>query len=798
MVKATESKRKSGPSASQPPSRARLRLFKLILLLVPPLVLPGVIEVGLRLGGFGYPTSFFVRQKIDGADYYVTNERFGYRFFPSAIARTPFALRVPVKKGPNTFRIFVFGESAAQGDPDPTFGVSRYLEVLLQEHYPDTHFEVVCVAMTAINSHVVLPIARECGRMDGDLWAVYMGNNEMVGPFGAGTIFGPAAPPVTLVRASLAAKSLKVGQLLERMMSAVRSKNGNQKNWGGLSMFKEHQLRIDDPARLRAYRNFEANLRDMLSIAQKAKVPVVLSTVASNLKQCAPFGSLHRHDLSESQRADFDELVREGAAREKAGNETGAIESFAKAKAIDPQFAEIHYRLGTCQSALSNYTGASEEFILARDYDTLGFRADTRINETIGSASREAKGGTIHLLDACQTLAAGAAGGIPGEEQFYEHVHLTFQGNYQLARAFAEKIAGQLPASVRKPESAAWASGERCDELLAATLWDQHRLWQANFSRVSEPPFTEQLDDVPRARRYMARLEALRGRMTPAERVNARETYTRAIKLRPDDASLHGNFAQFLMELGETSTATNEQQRVCELLPTCTAAFHKAGLLLVRENKIKDAAEQFRHALTLRQDFVPAVNELALCEAFAQNPAKGNELFQQAIKANPGFPDTYLNRGFLFQLNGNLPAALNDYRQAAELQPGGPAAHFHRAVESAREKRNADAVTSFQAAVWMNPGFWQAHYLLGVELALAEKVEEAQAHFIEAVRLRPDFAKAHLNLGVAYAKQRKLDEALKEFKEAERLSPTNAAAKQNVEKLQGILRPHAEAGQSAP
>ena len=61
--------------------------------------------------------------------------------------------------------------------------------------------------MTAINSHVILPIARECARRDGDLWIIYMGNNEMVGPFGAGTVFGFARTgSMALVRAELALK----------------------------------------------------------------------------------------------------------------------------------------------------------------------------------------------------------------------------------------------------------------------------------------------------------------------------------------------------------------------------------------------------------------------------------------------------------------------------------------------------------------------------------------------------------------------------------------------------------------
>ena len=104
------------------------------------------------------------------------------------------------------------------GDPDPSFGAWRYLQTLLRERFPGTDFEVVCVAMTAINSHAILPMARECARRDGDLWIIYMGNNEMVGPFGAGTVFGSRAPGVGLVRADLAVKTTRIGQLLDSLM----------------------------------------------------------------------------------------------------------------------------------------------------------------------------------------------------------------------------------------------------------------------------------------------------------------------------------------------------------------------------------------------------------------------------------------------------------------------------------------------------------------------------------------------------------------------------------------------------
>ena len=59
------------------------------------------------------------------------------------------------------------------------------LQSMLELRYPGTRFEVVNGAMAGINSNVILPIARDCAGAGGDIWVIYMGNNEVVGPFGA-------------------------------------------------------------------------------------------------------------------------------------------------------------------------------------------------------------------------------------------------------------------------------------------------------------------------------------------------------------------------------------------------------------------------------------------------------------------------------------------------------------------------------------------------------------------------------------------------------------------------------------
>ncbi len=778
------------PGKSNPPaptvSRRKLWLFRLTSLIFIPLLLVGGLEMGLRLAHYGYPPQFFLKTRISGQDFYVPNDRFGYRFFPPQIARTPFALRMPVKKPAKCYRIFLFGESAAQGDPDPTFGCGRYLEALLRERYPGTDFEVICTAMTAINSHVILPIARECAQRDGDLWIIYMGNNEMVGPFGASTVFGPKAPGVAIVRAGLALKATATGQLLSALVGRWSRPAGRQKTWGGLGMFEQNQLRHDDPIRQRAYRNFARNLEDILAAARSAGVPVLLSTVASNLKDCAPFASLHRLNLAEAQSAEWQHQFSLGLDAQKAGQPAAALLAFSNALAIDPDFAELTYRMGMCELAQTNLRAARRDFTEARDCDALGFRADSEINGIIRSAAHRHAPDGVTLVPADDLLCQASPQGITGEELFYEHVHLDFAGNYLLARAFADQVAKQLPANLTRHARSEWASESVCDDRLAVSEWDRFRVWQANYGRVSEAPFTSQLNDAARARWYAAKLAKLQTEMTSAAQNEAVKRYRAAIAASPDDPSLHSNFAQFLSQTGDFGEAVREEETVCELLPGSAPAWHRKGLLLVRENKLGEAIKCFEGVLALRDDYVPAISELGIALANRQQPDAARKYFARAVQLNPGNVEAQLGWGFMEQNLGRMDAALKHYQIAAELQPDGPATHFYNAVRLALDHHREEAMQRFKAAVWMNPEFWQAHYLLGVELAMNGDVVAAEAQFAEAVQERPDFLKARLNLGVAEAKLRKLDAALKQFQLVLKVDPANEVALKNLRLIEAM------------
>ena len=131
-----------------------------------PAVVLVVLELVLRLSGYGYHTHFF--EAHQDAGYLTTNPRFVWQFYSPQTATTPTALRFPAVKVPGTRRIILLGESAAAGTPDPAFGFSRVLEVMLRERYPSNRFEVINAAMRGINSHIILPIARECAAHEGE------------------------------------------------------------------------------------------------------------------------------------------------------------------------------------------------------------------------------------------------------------------------------------------------------------------------------------------------------------------------------------------------------------------------------------------------------------------------------------------------------------------------------------------------------------------------------------------------------------------------------------------------------
>ena len=610
-------------------------LFRVLVAIVVPLLVLALIEVVLRGAGFGHPTSFFVKKQLGGSDYWVENGAFGLRFFPPALARSPSPVMMQVPKPVGLYRIFLFGESAAMGDPRPAFGVGRYLQALLRERFPGAKFEVICVAMTAINSHAVVPIARECARYEGDLWIVYMGNNEFLGPFGGSTVFGARAPRAIWVRGYLALQQTRLGQWLLALTRRMNRSQESPANWGGMKMFMDHQLPPRDPCKERIYENFRKNLADIIQAARRAGVPIILSSVACNLKDCAPFGSLHAPSLDRSTLEAWEGVLHAGITNAARGDTAGAIRKFEEAAKLSPDYAETYFRLGQAYLAVTNLEAARLNFSRARDLDSLPFRADSKINGIIADEARDFAAERVMFLDAEAILASPRSDPLPGEESFYEHVHLNFEGNYRLAQTLAEKVSSRLPTTVVGHQKGEWAGRELCAQDLGLTDWNRFTVLEEIARRLADPPFTQQLNHAHQLEKLAGELAECRRGMEPSAAESARRIYQEALQKDPQDHWLHHNYAEFLTGIGDLAAATEQMRAVRDLTPQHHAAHFQLGRLLSRQERFPEAATEF----------------------------------EEVIRLQPEYAEAHLNLGIALGRQGRFEAALGQFQTVLRLEP---------------------------------------------------------------------------------------------------------------------------------
>jgi tetratricopeptide (TPR) repeat protein len=530
-------------------SRRKTWTFRLTAVLISLLLLVG-FEAALRLAGVGYEPSFIIPSELQGSPTYRANLRFSWRFFPRSIARKPMPFHIAREKDSDTCRVFVLGASAAHGHPDPAYGIARMVRVMLEDAYPERKFEVVSATITAINSHVATEIARDCARHSPDLFIVYLGNNEVVGPYGPGTVFSRSAPSPLMIRLSKWTTATRTGQLIQSLVSGSEDA---PKRFMGLELFLDKQVRAADRRMRPVYRHFRHNLSSIVATARRASVPLILCTVGVNLRDSAPFASLHRPDLSAAEERRWQELYGAAQREESQDRREAALALYEKALAIDNQYADLHFRLARCYEAEGKFERARDHYVKARDLDTLRFRCDSELNRVIRDVGAELAESDVHLIDVERILEDDSAHGVPGRELFHEHVHLTFRGNYLIARAVARKAAaltGQNERRVFEP-----LSEEECGLRLCHTGFNQHRVLKMLVEQMSRPPFTNQLDHEEQIRRMEAEIAELERFTEPEGLREAAAVYESRISAGQADWMIGNNYAFLLSELGEKDRA---------------------------------------------------------------------------------------------------------------------------------------------------------------------------------------------------------------------------------------------------
>jgi tetratricopeptide (TPR) repeat protein len=754
--------------------------YRLTAMVLGPVLAFALLETALRVAGFGYPSSFLLPEVMNGKRFYAQNNQFGRRFFGAQRTRRPHPLYIAQPKPSGVVRIFVLGESAAYGDPYPAFGLPHMLEATLSLRYPGVRFEVENAAMTAINSHALLPMARDCGVAGGDIWVIYMGNNEVVGPFGAGTVFGSQTPPLWLIRASLWAKSTRSGQLLDALISTLqRSPRGGA--WGGMEMFIHQQVAADDPRMERLYQHFHRNLADILDAGRKSGAGIVLSTVAVNLKDCPPFASLHRRGLSKQDKVRWEELYRLGCKAQDAGSNQVAWDQFSAAARLDEQFAELRFRQGQCALAFGKREEAREHFKAARNLDVLRFRCDSRLNDLV---RRAGQGERVRLADADQTLAAQSQDGVPGDDLFYEHVHLTFKGNFLLARTLAEQLEPLLPAPVISRRPQPWPTQGDCERRLAWSEFTRAEALHSILGRLAQPPFTGQLGHEAKTQRLRAEVEQLAtGRNQFTQAVTVCE---QALSTAPDDPLSHAQLGFLKRMTGDAEGAVLCAQRQTELLPSDLNGWTLLGAALQEQRRWQEAEAAYRRAVDLDPGDARALLNLANLMATVGRFEDALHGYHQAVRAEPSFCLGWIALGRIRENAGYRKEAEGYYHKALACNTDAAQAATIATFCESRGWLEA-AATNYAVGLKLDPTNTKLRLSAGRNLLQLKQYQSAVEQFREAVRMQPQSPELRNQLGEALRLWGHDREALKQFEEVLQSDPANVAALNGITRLRAKL-----------
>ncbi len=571
------------------PSGENTVLLKFMLIFGTPLLFLLLIEISLRLFNYGYPIDFFSRYE---GNYLVPNTNFARRFFPAGSVKSAWPFKIPIEKPQGTIRIFVLGDSAAQGTPAPAFGFARILELMLERQFPSNKFEVINVAMRGINSYVVAPIAKECAKYGADGFVIYLGNNETVGLYApVSNKFNIVEYPI-LIELKHLANQTKFYQLLGDIISKISppKKPAIQ----DLAFFQKQKIAFNEKARIATIKNFEANLQKICKSATKNGAKVFLSTIAVNLQDSPPFGSLHKKGINKNELEEFDKFVSEGDSKFTLGDFSAALTSYDNAYKIDNEYGELNYKIAECYKAIGKIDIALKYYQLACDYDALPFRSDSKINNTIRQTAENMNARGVFLIDTEKTFINDALSKneIPGSRYFHEYVHFKFSGDYLLAKTFFTDLVQNLnliKSDLNGKIIPDILSEQECAIRLGYTLWDELDIEAAIVRLTATPLFQGQLNHSQRQKEAETILQQKLKSLTKKDMEKALATYEFALSERPNDWQIHFNYANLLDVIKNQEASIKHYEYVLKEMPIftqCKILLENQKIVLSRRNII--------------------------------------------------------------------------------------------------------------------------------------------------------------------------------------------------------------------
>jgi lysophospholipase L1-like esterase len=475
--------------------RPRLTWKHRLLLVAFGFGLAGLLELGLRLAGFGggAPLLHPLGPAGPSGQLYEIHPRAAEIFFarsgPGGAALLGSHRRdlVVLPKPANTVRVVFLGASTVEGFPMPrNLTGARFLQAMLQSVLPDRRVEVINLGVTAVASFPIRKLAVEVlDALEPDLLLVYEAHNEFFGASGVAS-FQSMGRGAAAMEAVYLLRHLALVQAAEALRGRLQPRTPGGRPDLIQIMAAVQEIPPGSELHAAARQSLEENFRAIVRAARQHGVPVVLATVASNERDLAPIAS-SEEDLPPGRRKDWERRL-------------AAADPYGYARALE---------------AAGRPADAAEQYRRARDLDAMPWRASRDKNAVLRRLAAEER---VPLADCEATFAAESrspAGDATTWELFMDHVHPSLRGQALLARTFLATIARSRLLPVAPDRLAALPDWRETAARLGAHPLELFLLAHKMAALFKVPPIGSH--NAAAARRFDALVRRLRESADPVD-----------------------------------------------------------------------------------------------------------------------------------------------------------------------------------------------------------------------------------------------------------------------------------------
>ncbi len=596
--------------------------------------------------------------------------------------------RFLAEKPEGTTRIFCLGGSTTYGRPyDDQTSFCGWLRELLPLADPSREWELINAGGISYASYRVAVLMEELNRYEPDFYIIYSGHNEFLEARTYSRIIN--MPPAVRGLGSLMSRS-RVHSIVKKVIDSPASKAKDESsapllheevttlldNAVGPSAYQR-----DDDQRDRVLEHFRYNLARMVDIGRSVGAATVLVTPASNLRDCLPFKSDHREDLSAAEMQRWQTHVSAVTTAIRNNDSSLAQTEMRAALAIDNRFAKLHFQDARVFEALQQFDEARNAYERARDEDVCPLRALGPIDNLVKEVAADRE---VMLADFAASVDRFSPNRLPGNTLFLDHVHPTVRGNLLIARTIVESMAaaGTVPLSLEWGDA---KIGEIAKKVEAGIDSATHGLALMKLSKVL----------------------GWAGKLDESYRLALRAT-----QLNPND--IRGQYQAGLSAdlLGKVDASIEHYSRAIEIQPDADLPHGNLGVAYEKKGDLEAAIRHFRIAVSLGEGQDKQRNLENLANALHHFGAKESldgrhelaiKFLLEARQIEPNNVDLLIRLGTAQFASGDAAAAVETFGAASRLVPENAGVHNRRAIALMLAGKKEEAFNAYHRALAIDP-----------------------------------------------------------------------------------------------